>query len=344
MAINPLTRYPSQVDGTDPTGYPNGKAKNVNTPGDSTGTPLEKDWVNDIWGFQQAALAAAGLSPSGTPDKVGGSQLLQALPRAKVEIFTANGTWTKPPGASHVHVVAIGGGAGGGGKNGGVRAGGGGASGQLKHTWLDASALAATVAVTVGTGGALNSDGTSSSFGPHVTASSLGVGGKGYLNGIASAGDGGGGGGLAAGSDGNVSSGGKGGANPDSADYSRDFIVINSSLYGASRQGHGGGGTGGASGSPGYCGLPGELSNGGGGGSYSGAPGGRGGGRLGGSGVVNQNGNCGGGWGGGGGGEAGASGSGGGGGGGWADIPGWPASAQQTSGQPGAVMVITYFA
>lgn len=78
MAIRPIDRYPSQTDGTDPA-YPHGKAKNVNSPGDNTGTPWEKDLVNDWLGFLQSLLSAAGVSPSGTPDKVGASQYLSAL-------------------------------------------------------------------------------------------------------------------------------------------------------------------------------------------------------------------------------------------------------------------------
>ena len=79
MAISPRTRYPGQIDITDPAGYPEGAAQNVTVSGDGTGTPLEKDLTNDVLGFQQALLAAAGLTPSGTPEKVGASQYLDAV-------------------------------------------------------------------------------------------------------------------------------------------------------------------------------------------------------------------------------------------------------------------------
>lgn len=79
MAINPSTRYPGQVDTSDPTGYPYGKGKNITVPGDGTGTPWERDVISDIWGFFQAALDAAGITPSGTPDKVNASQVLDAI-------------------------------------------------------------------------------------------------------------------------------------------------------------------------------------------------------------------------------------------------------------------------
>lgn len=79
MAIIPSTEYPSQTDATDTTGYPLGKAQNITTPGDNTGTPLEEAWVNDLWGFFQALLSSAGITASGTADKVGASQYLDAL-------------------------------------------------------------------------------------------------------------------------------------------------------------------------------------------------------------------------------------------------------------------------
>lgn len=79
MAIDPSAEYGAQVDTSDPTGYPQGQARNISSPGDGTGTPLERKWVSDLWGFEQALLAAAGLTPSGTPDKVGASQYLEAL-------------------------------------------------------------------------------------------------------------------------------------------------------------------------------------------------------------------------------------------------------------------------
>ncbi len=79
MALDPSTEYPGQVDTSDATGYPLGKAQNVVVEGDGIGTPFEKGWVNDLWGFLQALLAAADASPSGVPDKVGASQYLDAI-------------------------------------------------------------------------------------------------------------------------------------------------------------------------------------------------------------------------------------------------------------------------
>jgi hypothetical protein len=77
MAIAPGTRYPAQTDAA--AGYPQGKARNAGSFQDGTGTPLEKDWVNDLWGFLQALLSNAGLAPSGAPDQVGASQYLAGV-------------------------------------------------------------------------------------------------------------------------------------------------------------------------------------------------------------------------------------------------------------------------
>ncbi len=77
MAIAPDDEYPGQTD-TDPD-YPYGKAQNVALAGDGTGTPWEERLVNDIFGFQQALLGAAGATPSGTPDNATTSQYLDAV-------------------------------------------------------------------------------------------------------------------------------------------------------------------------------------------------------------------------------------------------------------------------
>lgn len=78
MALIPKDTYPSQTDASDPN-YPDGKARNVVVSGDGTGTPLEKAWINDLWGFLQALLLGASIPASGTPDHAGASQYLDAL-------------------------------------------------------------------------------------------------------------------------------------------------------------------------------------------------------------------------------------------------------------------------
>lgn len=78
MAHIPSQDYGSRVDNSDPT-MPQGKAKNIVGTTRGTGTPLEANWVNDIWGFKQAILKEAGITPSGDPDTADESQYLEGL-------------------------------------------------------------------------------------------------------------------------------------------------------------------------------------------------------------------------------------------------------------------------
>lgn len=78
MAINPFDAYPTQT--VPPSGaYPYGAARDVVVPGDNLGTPYDAHVLNDIFGFFQAMLAAANVSPSGVPDAVGASQYLESI-------------------------------------------------------------------------------------------------------------------------------------------------------------------------------------------------------------------------------------------------------------------------
>jgi hypothetical protein len=88
MAIIPAIKYPGQTTPAD-ADYPYGSARNVTEPGDDTGTPFEKALVDDTLGFQQALLTEAGISPSGTPDKVGASQYSQALKKVTIANYSS---------------------------------------------------------------------------------------------------------------------------------------------------------------------------------------------------------------------------------------------------------------
>lgn len=112
-----------------------------------------------------------------------------SLPPIDVQVFTANGTWTKPAGAKSVRVIAFGaGGAGEGGNTQGAgtnRHGGtGGGGGARVERTFDPSALGATETVTIGAGGIASGDpsaapdGGNTTFGAHVTA----YGGSGAYN------------------------------------------------------------------------------------------------------------------------------------------------------------------
>ncbi|AAQ96491.1 putative tail-fiber protein [Vibrio phage VP16T] len=72
-------RYNGKIDVTDLANYPQGKARNVSTPGDNTGTPWDQIGLNDEWGFLQSILARANVMPNNMPDSVGNPQYLNAL-------------------------------------------------------------------------------------------------------------------------------------------------------------------------------------------------------------------------------------------------------------------------
>lgn len=111
---------------------------------------------------------------------------------ADVQVFNANGTWTKPAGAAMVRVIVFaGGGKGGDGAvvaPGTAASGGAGGSGTYgRSSTFSASALGATESITVGAGGTAGSaQGGASNFGTWVYAYGSGGGGNGAA-GLASA-------------------------------------------------------------------------------------------------------------------------------------------------------------
>lgn len=100
---------------------------------------------------------------------------------ASTSVWTADGTWTKPPNAKMVFIQLWGGGGSGGV---GQQAGTGGGGGEYREWWIPAASLGSTVTVTVGTGGtAVSTSGNSNgntgndtTFGSHLTAKGGGAG------------------------------------------------------------------------------------------------------------------------------------------------------------------------
>ncbi len=80
MATNPSTQTENigRISAPD-SNYSYGSAQDDSTGTTGDGTPIQKAYMNDIYGLQQALLRAAGITPSGSPDTENNSQYLQAI-------------------------------------------------------------------------------------------------------------------------------------------------------------------------------------------------------------------------------------------------------------------------
>lgn len=95
MAIRPNNEYPGATTSPD-ADYPYGGARNVSSPGDDTGTPWEEKLINDLFGFQQALLKEANITPNDNPETAVASQYLDGLKAVFAEIDldeTITGAW-----------------------------------------------------------------------------------------------------------------------------------------------------------------------------------------------------------------------------------------------------------
>ncbi|MHC4302776.1 MAG: hypothetical protein ACYS7Y_36415 [Planctomycetota bacterium] len=71
--------YKATFTNTDGVNFPNTKAVNVTTPGAGDGTEFIAAGVNDSWGWHQAMMAYAGLTPDTVTEAPGTSQMLEAM-------------------------------------------------------------------------------------------------------------------------------------------------------------------------------------------------------------------------------------------------------------------------
>lgn len=78
MAIKIYDKFAPRANPAD-ADYPYGSLKNESVPGAKDGTPLDAGWGNDYAGFDAELFAQAGIVPSGTPDKLGASQRVDAM-------------------------------------------------------------------------------------------------------------------------------------------------------------------------------------------------------------------------------------------------------------------------
>ena len=100
-----------------------------------------------------------------------------------IEVFTSNGTWTKPNNITTVAIQLIGAGGGGGAGGKSVTAGGGGGGGGAIQNWIGrASDLPATLSITIAAGGE-GGAGARGGDGPSLGGQGGGGGGSGYSNG-----------------------------------------------------------------------------------------------------------------------------------------------------------------
>ena len=109
MAINLETQYTNSEPASAE--YPQGSFKNASTPSSQDGTPVEKAWGNDIFGFFQRLLALSGITPSGAPDNAVNSDYANSLDRifSRLMIFNDTGTvnaYSVAPAHGAPHIAA----------------------------------------------------------------------------------------------------------------------------------------------------------------------------------------------------------------------------------------------
>ncbi len=104
MALDYLLRYPGRTL-IDPA-YPQGKAKDESAVGAGDGTPFQEDLLNDHFGFRQALLKEATVTPSEVPDTAVASQYLDAMLKvSRGPVVVSNWTSRSPLTATQLGAV-----------------------------------------------------------------------------------------------------------------------------------------------------------------------------------------------------------------------------------------------
>lgn len=72
--------------------YPDGSAINAPSPLSLDGTPMDKEWLNDVWGFLQKLNTDANTTPSGNPDNVLASDYFNSMEKLFSRFLTFDDT------------------------------------------------------------------------------------------------------------------------------------------------------------------------------------------------------------------------------------------------------------
>jgi len=103
MAIEPRLKYEGNIEPSSDD-YPYGSARDDSTETSADGTPLQRAWLNDLFGLQQALLTEAGITPSNNPDTALSSQYLEAIRQV---VAGANVSWLSTQSAGTERLAAI---------------------------------------------------------------------------------------------------------------------------------------------------------------------------------------------------------------------------------------------
>lgn len=159
-----MQTFSSSTDQATPIVFVSGVNQTFTVTARGSSATTAAGWSLDVRSYRAVSLTPGQITAEGgvlrAADATGTFTLRRATKSAAdVQVFTSNGTWTKPGGVKTVRVYLIGGGGGGGsGRRGATSTtrgggGGGGAGAVVSFATIPASVFAAQEPVTVGSGG-----------------------------------------------------------------------------------------------------------------------------------------------------------------------------------------------